>query len=185
MPKDDVTRRRHALLVDVTQAASEVSRLIHEARDLDLPVEPVSARAATAWSAGPFSWRSCRPNPEPDQQPAPVTRRGPVGVAARCSGPWWRHDGYVPEIDDDQLAALRRLRAAFGPIEVVEVVSHDPAVGPDASMQAHALLMRALTDPNWRTASQALDDLMRKLLVVHRLLEAEERLAKRRPRRNG
>jgi hypothetical protein len=28
-------------------------------------------------------------------------------------------------------------------------------------------------------ASQALDDLMRKLLVVHRLLEAEERLAKR------
>jgi hypothetical protein len=26
----------------------------------------------------------------------------------------------VPEVDDDQLAALRRLRAAFGPIEVVE-----------------------------------------------------------------
>jgi hypothetical protein len=41
----------------------------------------------------------------------------------------------VPEIDDDQLAALRRLRAAFGSIEVVEVVSHDPAVGPDASTQ--------------------------------------------------
>ena len=40
MPKDDVTRRRHALLVDVTQAASEVSRLVHEARDLHLPVEP-------------------------------------------------------------------------------------------------------------------------------------------------
>ena len=30
----------------------------------------------------------------------------------------------------------------------------------------------------------ALDDLMRKLLVVHRLLEAEERLAKREPRTN-
>ena len=45
--------------------------------------------------------------------------------------------------------------------------------------QAHALLTRALSDPNWQTASQALDDLMRKLLVVHRLLEAEERLAKR------
>jgi hypothetical protein len=30
-----------------------------------------------------------------------------------------------------------------------------------------------------------LDDLMGKLLVVHRLLEAEERLAKREPRRNG
>jgi hypothetical protein len=42
--------------------------------------------------------------------------------------------------------------------------------------------MRALTDPNWRTAGQALDDLMRKLLVVHRLLEAEERLANREPR---
>jgi hypothetical protein len=40
MPKDDVTRRQHVLLVDVTQAASEVSRLIHEARDLNLPVEP-------------------------------------------------------------------------------------------------------------------------------------------------
>ena len=47
--------------------------------------------------------------------------------------------------------------------------------------QAHALLTRAVSDPNWRTASQALDDLMRKLLVVHRLLEAEERLVKRRP----
>jgi hypothetical protein len=41
--------------------------------------------------------------------------------------PWWRHDGCVPEVDDDQLAALRRLRVAFGPIEVVEVISHDPA----------------------------------------------------------
>jgi hypothetical protein len=40
MPIDDTTRRRHALLVDVTQAASEVSRLIHEARDVNLPVEP-------------------------------------------------------------------------------------------------------------------------------------------------
>ena len=40
MPKENVTGRRHALLVDVTQAASEVSRLVHEARDLNLPVEP-------------------------------------------------------------------------------------------------------------------------------------------------
>jgi hypothetical protein len=40
MPEENVTRRRHALLVDVTQAASEVSRLIHEARDRNLPVEP-------------------------------------------------------------------------------------------------------------------------------------------------
>jgi hypothetical protein len=40
MPAGDTTRRRHVLLVDVTQAASEVSRLIHEARDVNLPVEP-------------------------------------------------------------------------------------------------------------------------------------------------
>jgi hypothetical protein len=40
MPEENVTRRRHALLVDVTQAASEVSRLVHEARDINLPVEP-------------------------------------------------------------------------------------------------------------------------------------------------
>jgi hypothetical protein len=53
---------------------------------------------------------------------------------------------------------------------------------PEKQAQAHALLTRALSDPDWRTASQALDDLMRKLLVVHRLLEAEERLAKREPR---
>jgi hypothetical protein len=102
----------------------------------------------------------------------------------------------VPEVDDDQLAALRRLRVAFGFVEVVKVISHDPATAPDESRQearmadpgrmtpeerkqAHALLTRALSDPNWRTASQALDDLMRKLLVVHRLLEAEECLAKR------
>jgi hypothetical protein len=108
----------------------------------------------------------------------------------------------VSEVDDDQLAALRRLRAAFGFVEVVEVISHDPAAAPEestegASMadprrmtqeeqeQAQALLSRALSDPNWETASQALDDLMRKLLVVHRLLEAEERLAEREPPRNG
>jgi hypothetical protein len=40
MPEANVTRRRHVPLVDVTQAASEVSRLVHEARDLNLPVEP-------------------------------------------------------------------------------------------------------------------------------------------------
>jgi hypothetical protein len=40
MSADDITRRRHVLLVDVTQAASEVSRLVHEARDVNLPVEP-------------------------------------------------------------------------------------------------------------------------------------------------
>ena len=101
----------------------------------------------------------------------------------------------MPEVDDDQLAALRRLRAAFGPIKIIEVLGHPAAASdestegarmadprrmtPEEREQAHALLTRALSDPNWRTASQALDDLMGKLLVVHRLLEAEERLAKR------
>jgi hypothetical protein len=41
----------------------------------------------------------------------------------------------VPEVDDDQLAALRRLGAAFGPIEVVEVISHDSAAAPDESIE--------------------------------------------------
>jgi hypothetical protein len=107
----------------------------------------------------------------------------------------------VSEVDDDQIAALRRLRAAFGFVEIIKVIRHDPTAAPDESIEgastadprrmtpeeqehAHALLTRAVSDPNWRTASQALDDLMRKLLVVHRLLEAEERLARREPRRN-
>ena len=105
----------------------------------------------------------------------------------------------MSEVDDDQLAALRRLRSTFGFVEIVEVISHDPPAAPERSVegarmadpgrmlpaeqeQAHTLLTRALSDPDWRTASRALDDLMRKLLVVHRLLEAEERLAKREPR---
>ena len=41
MPDIDPTpARRSRLLLDVTQAAGEVSRLVHEARDLHLPVEP-------------------------------------------------------------------------------------------------------------------------------------------------
>jgi hypothetical protein len=40
MATDDISARRRVLLLDVTQAASEVSRLVHEARDLNLPVEP-------------------------------------------------------------------------------------------------------------------------------------------------
>ena len=37
---DDIPRRRRVLVLDVTQAASEVSRLVHESHDLNLPVEP-------------------------------------------------------------------------------------------------------------------------------------------------
>jgi hypothetical protein len=54
MPEENVTRRRHALLVDVTQAASEVSRLIHEAHALHLPVErargPRRPRRLVRWA---------------------------------------------------------------------------------------------------------------------------------------
>jgi hypothetical protein len=56
----------------------------------------------------------------------------------------------VPEVDDDQRAALRRLRAAFGPIEVV---SNDPSnearmadpnrMTPQEHGEAHALLVKA------------------------------------------
>jgi hypothetical protein len=125
------------------------------------------------------------------------------------------HCGFVPEVDDAQLAALPRLRAAFGFVEVVEVIRHDQVVSadpederegrkgklgegarmadprrmtPEEHGQAHALLVRVVTDPDWQTASQALDDLLGQLLVVRRLLEAEERLPQREPRgsrRNG
>jgi hypothetical protein len=40
MATDDISARRRVLLLDVTQAAAEVSRLVHEAHDLHLPVEP-------------------------------------------------------------------------------------------------------------------------------------------------
>jgi hypothetical protein len=33
----------------------------------------------------------------------------------------------MPEVDPDQDAALRRLRAAFGFVEVLEIVEHGPA----------------------------------------------------------
>jgi hypothetical protein len=49
--------------------------------------------------------------------------------------------------------------------------------------EAHALLAKAANHPDWRVASHALDELMRRLLVLHRLLEAEERLAQPVPRR--
>jgi hypothetical protein len=53
---------------------------------------------------------------------------------------------------------------------------------PEEHGQAHALLVRAVTDPDWNAASQALDELMGKLVAVRRLLEAEERLPRREPR---
>ena len=46
---DGIPRRRRVLVLDVTQAAAEVSRLTHEAHDLNLPVEP---------SCGGAVWRT-------------------------------------------------------------------------------------------------------------------------------
>jgi hypothetical protein len=54
-------------------------------------------------------------------------------------------------------------------------------MAPEDHGEAHALLVKAVTDPDWQAANQALDELMGKLVVVHRLLEAEERLPRREP----
>jgi hypothetical protein len=58
-----------------------------------------------------------------------VTRPGrrPDHGLSRRTG----HYGRVSDVDDDQLAALRRLRVAFGPIEVVEVIRHYHVVSDD------------------------------------------------------
>jgi len=53
---------------------------------------------------------------------------------------------------------------------------------PGEHGEVHALLVTVVTDPDRRAASEALDDLVGKLLVIRRLLEAEERLPRREPR---
>jgi hypothetical protein len=53
---------------------------------------------------------------------------------------------------------------------------------PEEHGEAHALLVKVVTDPDWHAANQALDELVGKLLVVRGLLEAEDRLPKREPR---
>ena len=50
-------------------------------------------------------------------------------------------------------------------------------MGLEEQTEAHALLAKAANHPDWRVASHALDELMRRLLVLHRLLDAKERLA--------
>jgi hypothetical protein len=85
---------------------------------------------------------------------------------------------------------------------VVKVISNDPGddltdtldetvegarmadprrMTPEEHGEAHALLVKAVSDPDWQAASQTLDDLMRKLIAIHQLLEAEERLPRREP----
>jgi hypothetical protein len=69
----DFPCRRHGLLVGVTHADSEVSRLIHEGRHLNLPVEPGVRAGRDTLTAGPRFQRSCCP--EPAQQPAPAPQQ--------------------------------------------------------------------------------------------------------------
>jgi hypothetical protein len=167
---------------------------------LHSPVTPAASLAFLGRSVA-----GCDPRQHPGMPIGPGDRDGRLhparsGLRPRGNG----SPGVVARSDID--AVPSRAGQGRGPVishdsghrEVVEVVSHDPAAAPDESMQgarmsnpgrmtpeeqeqAHVLLTRALNDRNWRTARQALDDLMRKLLVVHRLLEAEERLVKRKP----
>jgi hypothetical protein len=67
------------------------------------------------------------------------------------------------------------------PIKETRMAADPRRMTPEEHGEAHALLVKAVSDPDWQAARQALDELMRKLLAVHRLLEAEERLAKREP----
>jgi hypothetical protein len=50
MPENEIIRCRSRLLLDVTQAAAEVSRLVHEAHDLNLPIEPGVRDALVRWA---------------------------------------------------------------------------------------------------------------------------------------
>ena len=50
-------------------------------------------------------------------------------------------------------------------------------MGLEEQTKAHALLAKAANHPDSWVASHALDELMRRLLILHRLVEAEERLA--------
>ena len=50
-------------------------------------------------------------------------------------------------------------------------------MGLEEQTKAHALLAKAANHPDSWVASHALDELMRRLLVLYRLLEAEERMA--------
>jgi hypothetical protein len=62
---NDIPRRRRVLVLDVTQAAAEVSRLTREAYDLSLPVEPGvrDGRDALVRWAVPCYWKRSFPGP--------------------------------------------------------------------------------------------------------------------------
>jgi hypothetical protein len=105
-------------------------------------------------------------------------------------------EGGEQQVDADQLVALRRLRAVLGssrsspsaPMlppamarprggqEYLRSTMGDPRrMTPAQLAEAAELLRRAVTTPAPAMASDALDELLRRLLVLHRLLEAELR----------
>jgi len=59
-----------------------------------------------------------------------ASRVTPARAAAQCFGTMVACPK-LPEVDRDQLAGLRRLRVASGPIEIVEIVRHDQVVSND------------------------------------------------------
>jgi hypothetical protein len=76
----------------------------------------------------------------------------------------------------------RMIRVGTGELGEGTRMADPRRMTPEEHGQAHALLVRAVTDPDWQAANKALDELMRKLIVLHRLLESEERLPRREPR---
>jgi hypothetical protein len=79
---NDIPRRRRVLVLDVTQAAAEVSRLIHSAHDLNLPVEPGVRDGRDAWSAGPSCSRKSSRSATANRIPSVTSRPGVSGVSA-------------------------------------------------------------------------------------------------------
>jgi hypothetical protein len=90
LPVITATGRRHTLSMSPRRPA-KVSRLIHEARNLNLPVEPASGTSETPSSAGPFFSRGdsvTEPRDLTDLVPADVrTELAAVIAALELHGP--------------------------------------------------------------------------------------------------
>jgi hypothetical protein len=103
-----------------------------------LDLDPESARPCTCspvcgWRAAPPAATSSSPpgarSDASGEQLAALPRLPPGRLII------WRKQqagimGRVAQVDPDQLAALRRLRAAFGLVEVLEIVEHEPGRDP-------------------------------------------------------
>jgi hypothetical protein len=87
MPKDDVTVAGMSCWLTSPRRPAKSAAWSTKPVILTCQWNPVSARAATAWSAGPYCWRSCCPDPGAGQQEpdAPAALAGEV-----ASGGRWR-----------------------------------------------------------------------------------------------